>query len=115
MRRIVTSSECDSFDGVTKIAQELFNDQAIIHARIDRIEEKLNKKKVDKKKPEGFAMIKTKFGDNVRCKTEQSQDNEILCKVLAHNIVCLIHEIFELKIDVDFSEVAKKLPAQKVV
>ena len=62
-----------------------------------------------------FAMIKRKFGDFVRCKTEKSQDNEILCKVLTHNIVCLIHEIFELKIEVDFNDIAKMLPAQKVV
>lgn len=62
-----------------------------------------------------FAMIKRKFGDFVRCKTEKSQDNEILCKVLAHNIVCLIHEIFELKIEVKFNDVAKKHSAPKVV
>lgn len=62
-----------------------------------------------------FAMIKRKFGDFVRCKNEESQDNEILCKVLTHNLVVLIHEIFELKIDVDFNKVAKKLPAQKVI
>ena len=62
-----------------------------------------------------FSMIKRKFGDFVRCKNERSQDNEILCKVLTHNIVCLIHEIFTLKIKVDFSDVAKTLPAQKVV
>ena len=62
-----------------------------------------------------FAMMKRKFGDFVRCKTEKSQDNEILCKILTHNIVCLIHEIFELNIEVDFNDIAKKLPAQKVI
>ena len=62
-----------------------------------------------------FAMIKRKFGDFVRCKNPQSQDNEILCKVLTHNIVCLIHEIFVLKIEVDFKDVAKSVPAQKVI
>lgn len=62
-----------------------------------------------------FAMIKRKFGDFCRCKTERSQNNEIRCKVLAHNLVVLIHEIFELKIDVNFSKEAKKLPAQKVI
>jgi len=62
-----------------------------------------------------FAMIKRKFGDFVRCKNEQSQDNEILCKVLTHNITCLIHEIFELKIDINFLDCAKTLPAQKVI
>lgn len=62
-----------------------------------------------------FAMIKRKFGDFVRCKTEKSQDNEILCKILVHNLVCLIHELFELKIDIDFKSCSKKLPAQKVI
>ena len=62
-----------------------------------------------------FAMIKRKFGDFVRCKSERSQSNEVLCKILAHNLVVLIHEIFELKIDVDFSKEVKNLPAQKVI
>ena len=62
-----------------------------------------------------FAMIKRKFGDYCRCKSERSQVNEILCKVLTHNIVCLIHEIFELNLEVDFNGIAKNLPAQKVI
>ena len=62
-----------------------------------------------------FAMIKRKFGDFCRCKTERSMVNEILCKALAHNIVCLIHEIFELNLEVDFKGIAKKYPAQKVI
>jgi transposase len=62
-----------------------------------------------------FAMIKRKFGDFVRCKSEKSQDNEILCKILAHNIVCLIHEIFELKIEVNFNDIVKKHSAPKVI
>ncbi len=62
-----------------------------------------------------FAMIKKKFGDFVRCRNEKSQENEILCKLLVHNITCLIHEIFELKIDVNFLKCSKKISAQKVV
>jgi transposase len=62
-----------------------------------------------------FAMIKRKFGDNCRCKSPRSQGNEIRCKVLAHNLVVLVHEIFELKVEVDFNGIAKKHPAQKVV
>ena len=62
-----------------------------------------------------FSMIKKKFGDFTRCKNPKSQDNEILCKVLVHNITCLIHEIFELGIDVNFLKISKKFPAQKVV
>ena len=62
-----------------------------------------------------FAMIKKKFGDFCRCRNERSQDNELLCKILVHNLVVLIHEIFALDIDVNFSAEAKKLPAQKVI
>lgn len=62
-----------------------------------------------------FSMIKRKFGDFCRCKTERSQGNEIRCKVLAHNLVVLVHEIFELKLEVDFNGIAKKHPAQKVI
>lgn len=62
-----------------------------------------------------FSMIKKKFGDFIRCKSERSQKNEVLCKILAHNLVVLIHEIFELGIEVDFSDCAKSIPAQKVI
>jgi len=62
-----------------------------------------------------FAMIKRKFGDACRCRSGRSQNNEIRCKVLAHNLVVLIHEIFELKIEVDFNGIAKNHPAQKVI
>jgi len=62
-----------------------------------------------------FAMIKRKFGDFCRCKTERSQNNEIRCKILCHNLVVLIHEIFELNLEVDFKDVTKNYPAQKVI
>ncbi len=62
-----------------------------------------------------FAMIKRKFGDFTRCKSDRSQENEILCKVLTHNLVVLIHEIFELNLEVDFNDIAKTIPAQKVI
>ncbi|HKC64682.1 MAG TPA: transposase [Pyrinomonadaceae bacterium] len=43
-----------------------------------------------------FSMIKAKFGDALRSKTERAQINEALCKVLCHNICCLIQAMFEL-------------------
>ena len=49
-----------------------------------------------------FHMIKTKFKDNVRSKTQTAQVNEILCKVLAHNICVVIQEISELGIKGEF-------------
>ena len=43
-------------------------------------------------------MIKTKFGDAVRSKSDQAQRNEVLAKVLCHNICCLIQAHYELGI-----------------
>lgn len=46
-----------------------------------------------------FSMVKRKFGDSVRSKTDVAMRNEALCKLLAHNLVVLIHEQHELGID----------------
>jgi transposase len=49
-----------------------------------------------------FNMIKAKFGDKLKSKNWTAQKNELLCKLIAHNIVVLIHEMFELKIQPHF-------------
>lgn len=49
-----------------------------------------------------FSMIKTKFGGSVRAKTPTAQVNEVLCKILCHNICCLIQSIFELGLEPTF-------------
>ena len=49
-----------------------------------------------------FHMIKSKFGDAVRSKTEVAQVNEVLLKVLCHNICVVIQEMFELGIEPSF-------------
>lgn len=46
-----------------------------------------------------FSMIKRKFGDSLRSKTDVAMVNETLCKVICHNLVVLIHETHELGID----------------
>ena len=43
-----------------------------------------------------FHMIKAKFGAAVRAKTTVAQINEVLVKILCHNIVVLIQSMFEL-------------------
>ena len=48
-------------------------------------------------------MIKAKFGDHVRSKTDTAMTNEVLCKVLAHNICCLIQSTREFGVDLDFT------------
>lgn len=45
-----------------------------------------------------FSMVKAKFRDHVRSKTDTAQKNEVLCKVLCHNICCLIQSQCELGI-----------------
>ena len=49
-----------------------------------------------------FSMIKRKFGDSLRSKCDTSMINEALCKILCHNIVVVIHEMYELGIRPDF-------------
>jgi transposase len=46
-----------------------------------------------------FSMIKAKFGDSVRSKTDTAMRNEALAKILCHNICCLISAMYELGID----------------
>ncbi len=46
-----------------------------------------------------FSMIKGKFGDSVRSKTDVGQVNEVLCKVLCHNICVLNQSFHELGIE----------------
>jgi len=49
-----------------------------------------------------FSMIKAKFGASVRAKTPIAQVNEVLCKVLCHNICVLIQSTFELGLEPTF-------------
>jgi transposase len=49
-----------------------------------------------------FAMIKAKFGEKLRCKTETAQINEALCKVLCHNLCVVIQSMYELGVDPTF-------------
>jgi hypothetical protein len=47
-------------------------------------------------------MIKSNFGGNLRSKTRHAQINEALCKVLCHNLCCVIQSIYELGIEPAF-------------
>jgi hypothetical protein len=49
-----------------------------------------------------FSMIKAKFGDAVRSKSDIGQLNEVLCKVLCHNLCVIIQAIHELGIEPRF-------------
>jgi transposase len=49
-----------------------------------------------------FSMIKRKFGERLRSKSRIAQTNEVLCKILAHNLCCVVQSMYELGIDVSF-------------
>jgi transposase len=49
-----------------------------------------------------FSMMKAKFGDRLRSKTDTAQVNEMLLKVLCHNICCVIQSMYELGVEPTF-------------
>ncbi len=50
-----------------------------------------------------FSMIKRKFGDSIMSKSRTGQTNEVLCKVLAHNVVVVVSAIHEFGIEPRFA------------
>jgi transposase len=59
-----------------------------------------------------FSMVKAKFGDGVRSRLDTAMKNEVLAKLVNHNICCLISAMYEVGIDPTFW--AKERVAQKV-
>ena len=49
-----------------------------------------------------FSMIKAKFGGFVRAKLPTAQVNEVLCKILCHNLCVVIQSMAELGIEANF-------------
>lgn len=49
-----------------------------------------------------FHMIKAKFGQRLRSKTQTAQINEALCKVLCHNLCVVIQSMYELDVTPEF-------------
>lgn len=49
-----------------------------------------------------FSMVKAKFRDHVRSKTDTAMKNEVYCKFLCHNICCVIMEQCVLGIEAEF-------------
>ena len=58
-----------------------------------------------------FSMIKAKFGDSLRSKSDVGQINEVLCKVIAHNLCVLIACIHEIGLEVS---IFRETPASVV-
>ena len=56
-------------------------------------------------------MVKRVFGDSVRSKTPTAQVNEVLLKILCHNVRVLIHEMHELGIEPRFTGLSGRIGA----
>ena len=58
-------------------------------------------------------MIKSKFGGAVRSKLPAAQVNEVLAKVLCHNLACVVHAVTEFGIEADFTKPPRPAPPPK--
>ena len=47
-----------------------------------------------------FHMVKSKFGDSVRSKTDRAMANEVRAKILCHNICCVIQSMYEFGVEI---------------
>src|SRR5262249_54861530 len=57
-----------------------------------------------------FSMMKQKFGSRLMSKKGVAQVNEVLCKVLCHNICVVIQSMYELGIEPVSGVTRKRLP-----
>ncbi len=61
-----------------------------------------------------FGMIKVRLGEFLKCKTFDAQRSELVMKFICHNICCLIQEMYEHGIKIDFNKANKVYFDQKV-
>jgi len=66
-----------------------------------------------------FSMVKLRLGEHLKSKNYVAQRNELMMKFICHNICCLIQEIYEHKVDVNFKEclllfVERKVPKELI-
>lgn len=61
-----------------------------------------------------FSIVKRKFGEFLRCKSLVSQRNELLMKFICHNICCLVAQIFQKEIHVDFKKSMEEYINRKI-
>lgn len=61
-----------------------------------------------------FAMVKTRLGEFLKCKEFDAQRSELMMKFICHNICCLIQEMYENGIEINFDKCNKAFVDQKV-
>ena len=53
--------------------------------------------------------MKLRLGEFLRSKNHQAQKSELLMKFIVHNITCLVAEIYESDIHIDFRNAMNKV------
>lgn len=53
-----------------------------------------------------FSAIKANFGGNLRSRTERSQINELLAKIICHNLRSLARSVYELRVNINLENLA---------
>lgn len=75
---------------------------------------KNNKDKFDKKYHKRsnvettFSMVKMRLGEFLKCKNFETQRNELMMKFICHNICCLVQEMFDNNVHIDFKSASEK-------
>lgn len=59
-----------------------------------------------------FSRIKRNWGEFLKSKTFESQKNEVLLKCLCHNIACLVAQIYERDLKINFEDCSKSIVSQ---
>ncbi len=59
-----------------------------------------------------FSRMKRNFGEFLKSKNHQAQKNEVLLKCVCHNIACLVNEIYQRGIKINFEDESKQLVYQ---
>ncbi len=59
-----------------------------------------------------FSMIKAKFRDALSSKTDVAMVNESLCKIVCHNVCCLIQSHYELGVEATFWKEEEEMVCQ---
>ncbi len=60
-----------------------------------------------------FAMVKVRLGEFLKGRNFVSQRNELTAKFLCHNVCCLIQEMFERKVKIDFRKCSEEFVDRK--
>ena len=63
----------------------------------------------------GFMMIKSRFGDLTQMRNPIGAKNDVLAKVLCHNLCVLVQEIFNLNLEFSFAQLKKELAQSQVL